>query len=85
MAEFDYFTPTTAHDPLMRQLFVEQERRGITNLELARLSSIHHGVISALRHPRADGRGKRPTLAQARAIARALEFHFPDELDRLHL
>lgn len=71
--------PTTNRDPLLRQIFTEQERLKVSNTRLAKLSGISVAAISELRHPDAD-KGKRPTLHQVRQLALTLNFDFPDRL-----
>lgn len=74
--------PTTQPDPLLRALFTEQERRGLSNHRLATLSGVHRDVICAYRHPSRHG-GKRPTITHVRAIAEALGYHFPITTEEL--
>jgi hypothetical protein len=73
--------PTTNRDPLLRQIFTEQERLRISNRRLAKLSGIGVSAIGELRHPD-EHTGKRPTLGQVRALALALDFKFPERLSK---
>ena len=71
--------PTTAFDPLLRQIFTEQERLRISTHRLAKLAHMGVSKVMDLRHPSID-HGKTCTLAQARRLAEALDFKFPDKL-----
>lgn len=71
--------PTTNRDPLLRQIFTEQERLRLPNSRLAGYSGLSERVIHDLRHP-TEHNGKRATLVQVRALALALDFEFPARL-----
>ena len=71
--------PSTNQDPLLRQIFDEQDRLGVSATTLARISGIDKRLISQLRHP-LGGKGKRITLYQARALAEAMDFKWPARL-----
>lgn len=73
--------PNTAVDPLLRQIFNEQERLGVSTPMLARLSDIDSRVIASLRHP-AVGKGKSIDIHRLRRLAWALDFDFPDKLKK---
>lgn len=73
--------PTTQPDPLLRFLFREQERLGISNSRLARMSGVSPRCIIRYRHPGPKG-GKTPPLTHARQLAHALGFTFPDKLEK---
>ena len=73
--------PTTQPDPLLRFLFQEQERLGISNGRLARMSGVSPRCITRYRHPGSTG-GKTPPLTHARQLAHALGFTFPDKLEK---
>jgi len=71
--------PNTAVDPLLRQIFDEQERLGVSTPTLARLTDIDPRTIADLRHP-AVGKGKRISVHHLRRLAEALDFEFPAKL-----
>lgn len=71
--------PNTAVDPLLRQIFDEQERLGVSTATLARITGIDMRVIADLRHP-AIGKGKRINMHHLRQLAEALDFEFPAKL-----
>lgn len=74
MIERPNLKPTTQRNPLLRALFIEQERRGWTNKRLAKLAGCSPSVLSWLRHPAASGSGKAPRIATVAAIANALGY-----------
>lgn len=74
--------PTTQKDPLLRFLFREQERLGISNSRLARVSGVSPRCITRYRHPAPNTGGKSPPLTHARQLARALGFTFPESLEK---
>lgn len=73
--------PTTQQDPLLRFLFREQERLGLSNGRLASMSGVSPRCITRYRHPTQKG-GKAPPLTHARQLAHALGFIFPDKLEK---
>lgn len=73
--------PNTAIDPMLRQLFDEQERLGVSTPVLARLTGMDARTISDLRHP-AIGKGKSVSVRYLRKLAEALDFDFPDKLKK---
>lgn len=73
--------PTTNRDPLLKQIFTEQERLRISTARFARLSGVDETTIGQLRHPN-ERKGKRPTLNQVRSLALALDFKFPERLSK---
>jgi hypothetical protein len=73
--------PTTAHDPLLRFLFAEQERLNVGVNRLSDLTGISYYRLYSLRHPNGSG-GKRPSVSELRRIAEALDYRFPDKLPK---
>jgi hypothetical protein len=71
--------PNTAYDPLMKQIFDEQERLNVSSRLLASISGVPASTIEDLRHPSLD-KGKRVPLHQVRRLAEALDFEFPDSM-----
>jgi len=71
--------PNTAYDPLMKQIFDEQERLNVSSRLLASISGVPASTIEDLRHPSID-KGKRVPLHQVRRLAEALDFDFPDRM-----
>jgi len=71
--------PNTAYDPLMKQIFDEQERLNVSSRLLASISGVPASTIEDLRHPSLD-KGKRVPLHQVRRLAEALDFDFPDRM-----
>jgi hypothetical protein len=71
--------PNTAYDPLMKQIFDEQERLNVSSRLLANISGVPASTIDNLRHPTLD-KGKRVPLHQVRRLAEALDFEFPDRM-----
>ena len=71
--------PNTAYDPLLRQIFAEQERLNVSSRLLASISGVPASTIEDLRHPSLD-KGKRVPLHQVRRLAEALDFEFPDRM-----
>ncbi len=71
--------PNTAYDPLLKQLFTEQERLGVSTRVLAKLVGVDKRALDALRHP-AVSKGKLVPLYVVRRLAEALDFVFPDKL-----
>jgi hypothetical protein len=69
----------TAYDPLMKQIFDEQERLNVSSRLLASISGVPASTIEDLRHPSLD-KGKRVPLHQVRRLAEALDFEFPDRM-----
>jgi hypothetical protein len=69
----------TAYDPLMKQIFDEQERLNVSSRLLASISGVPKHTIEDLRHPSID-KGKRVPLHQVRRLAEALDFEFPDRM-----
>lgn len=62
-----------AIDPLMVELFNEQDRLGISSLELARRTNLDQRVVYRLRRPSLKYEtGKRATVAQLVSISKAL-------------
>jgi len=75
-------TPNTATDPLLRQLFEEQERLNIPTSKLAAMANVEKRSLDHLRHP-PPGKAKTARLDCVRGLATALGFAFPDQLQRL--
>lgn len=73
--------PSTNPEPIMKQLFDEQDRLGITTLKLAMMTGIYWRTLSKLRHPMLGGGVKNASIYQARIIASALGFVMPTQLD----
>lgn len=73
--------PTTAHDPLLRQIFAEQERLNLATTSLAKISHVHATTIADLRHPNGS-KGKRVFIHQVKQLAIALDFKWPDSLEK---
>lgn len=73
--------PSTNRDPLIQQIFNEQDRLGISTGTFAKLSGIDRRALEHMRHP-GIANGKRTTLIQARAMAEALEFVWPTKLQK---
>jgi hypothetical protein len=71
--------PNTTYDPLLRQIFTEQERLNVSSRLLANISGVPASTIEDLRHPSLD-KGKRVPLHQVRRLAEALDFEFPDRM-----
>jgi hypothetical protein len=71
--------PNTAYDPLMKQIFDEQERLNVSSRLLASISGVPASTIEDLRHPSID-KGKRVPLHQVRRLAEALDFEFPNRM-----
>lgn len=71
--------PNTAYDPILKQLFDEQERLNVSTRLLADISGVPGTTISAMRHPSGAG-GKKIMLHHLRRLAEALDFVFPDRL-----
>jgi hypothetical protein len=71
--------PNTAYDPLLRQIFAEQERLNVSTRQLASISGLPASTIEDLRHPSID-KGKHAVLHQVRRLAEALDFEFPDRM-----
>ena len=71
--------PNTAYDPLLKQIFDEQERLNVSSRLLASISGVPASTIEDLRHPSID-KGKRVPLHQVRRLAEALDFDFPDRM-----
>lgn len=71
--------PTTAADPLLRQIFTEQERLGVTTYRLARLAGMSPKIVATLRHPEHD-KGKRVLVHHIRQLAFVLDFEWPEKL-----
>jgi hypothetical protein len=71
--------PNTAYDPLLKQIFDEQERLNVSSRLLASISGVPKHTIDELRHPSLD-KGKRVPLHQVRRLAEALDFEFPDRM-----
>jgi hypothetical protein len=71
--------PNTAYDPLMKQIFDEQERLNVSSRLLASISGVPASTIEDLRHPSLD-KGKRVPLHQVRRLAEALDFEFPNRM-----
>ena len=71
--------PNTCYDPLLKQLFAEQERLNVSTRLLADISGVPKYTIDDLRHPKL-GKGKRVSLFHVRRLAEALDFEFPDKL-----
>jgi hypothetical protein len=67
--------PNTAYDPLLKQIFDEQERLNVSSRLLASISGVPASTIEDLRHPSLD-KGKRVPLHQVRRLAEALDFEF---------
>lgn len=74
-------SPSTQQDPLLRFLFREQERLQLSTLTLAKLSGVDKHQIARLRRPESNS-GKQPKLWQVRALAHALDFRFPETLEK---
>lgn len=73
--------PSTAYDPLLKQLFDEQERLNVSTRLLADISGIPKRTIDQLRHPSLN-KGKNLPLYQVRRLAEALDFVFPNRLQK---
>lgn len=71
--------PNTAYDPLLKQIFDEQERVNISTRVLAAISGVPATTINELRHPSLE-KGKRATMFQVRRLAEALDFEFPERM-----
>lgn len=71
--------PTTAYDPLLKQIFTEQERLCVSTRVLARLVGVNKRTLDDLRHP-AETKGKMVPLFVVRRLAEAMDFTFPDRL-----
>ena len=71
--------PSTAYDPILKQLFDEQERLNVSTRLLADISGVPKRTIDQLRHP-ALNKGKNLPLYQVRRLAEALDFEFPNRL-----
>jgi hypothetical protein len=71
--------PNTAYDPLLKQIFDEQERLNVSSRLLANISGLPASTIEDLRHPSID-KGKHAVLHQVRRLAEALDFEFPDRM-----
>jgi len=71
--------PNTAYDPILKQIFDEQERLNVSSRLLASISGVPASTIEDLRHPSLD-KGKRVPLHQVRRLAEALDFDFPDRM-----
>lgn len=71
--------PHTSYDPLLAQIFSEQERLNVSTRLLADISGVPKRTIDQLRHPALD-KGKNVPLYQVRRLAQALDFDFPDRL-----
>ena len=69
----------TAYDPLLKQVFDEQERLNVSSRLLASISGVPKRTIDELRHPSLD-KGKRVPLHQVRRLAEALDFDFPNRM-----
>lgn len=73
--------PSTAYDPLLKQIFNEQERLNVSTRILAHISGVPQSTIENLRHP-AGSNGKRIMLHQVRRLAEALDFDFPSQIKK---
>lgn len=71
--------PHTAYDPLLAQIFSEQERLNVSTRLLADISGVPKRTIDEMRHP-ALNKGKRVPLWHVRRLAEALDFEFPTKL-----
>ena len=71
--------PNSAIHPLLKQIFAEQESKRMSLVELAELTGISRTRLAKLRHPNGDA-GKKPSLAEVQALAKALGFQFPIKL-----
>lgn len=69
---------TTARDPLLRQIFAEQDRLRISSARLSYMSGISVYKIRHYRHP--NDHGKLVLLRDVRHLAEALDFNFPSKL-----
>jgi hypothetical protein len=68
--------PNTAYDPLLQQIFAEQERLNVSTRILSHLSGVPQSTIEDLRHP-SSSNGKRIMLHHIRRLCEALDFDFP--------
>lgn len=71
--------PNTAYDPILKQLFDEQERLNVSTRLLADISGVPKRTLDNLRHPVLSS-GKNMPLYQVRRLAEALDFEFPSRL-----
>jgi hypothetical protein len=71
--------PHTSYDPLLKQIFDEQERLAVSSRLLSDISGVPKRIIDQLRHPKL-GYGKNVPLYQVRRLAEALDFEFPDRM-----
>ncbi len=74
--------PTKSTDPLLQQIFDEQQRLGMTTTDLAQRAGLPKPTVDGLRQPR-PGRGKVVSINYVRRLATAVGFSFPNELKRL--
>lgn len=73
--------PSTNQDPLLRQLFNEQDRLQVSTSRLAKISGIRAEIIAHYRHPSVF-HGKRPHYEHVKALALALDFKWPEKLTK---
>ena len=74
--------PTKSTDPLLQQIFDEQQRLGMTTTDLAQRAGLPKPTVDGLRQPR-PGRGKVVPINYVRRLATAVGLSFPSELQRL--
>lgn len=73
---------TKSTDPLLQQIFDEQQRLGMTTTDLAQRAGLPKPTVDGLRQPRPGG-GKVVPINYVRRLATAVGFSFPSELQRL--
>lgn len=72
--------PSPTRNVWLRQVFDEQDRLGITNQTLARMSGMDVRTVNKLRQAGSDG--KRPTFDQVVNLLEAMDFKFPEKLTK---